>query len=199
MATALLAALALHLVLALATDLLRSRALALPGGQRISVRVVGQGAGADARGPAQALPNAAPGGSSGRASPVHQAASSPVPSPVRAERIPQGATSAGAREAEYLDARWLTQRPTPIGEVVIPTPESSASSGSFRATLVLSISDDGTVMKIDVSDSTLPLELEACARKAFATARFLPGRIGTHAVRSKLRVEVGFDTETATR
>lgn len=121
------------------------------------------------------------------------------PPPPQHETATQAAGLAPANDDEYVDAGRLAVRPLPVETISIPAPETEGRSGTYKATLVLFIDRDGTVARITVEDSSLPAELESVARAAFGAARFHPGMIGQRPVKTKLRVEVGFDGESATR
>jgi outer membrane biosynthesis protein TonB len=110
---------------------------------------------------------------------------------------PDSSADAGpaSEAAEYTEPDALTARASPIDDISIPAPEVAGRHGSFKAKLVLYVDEGGTVMRIDIEQANLPADLEAAARAAFATARFRPGMIEQRAVKSKLRIEVGFETE----
>jgi hypothetical protein len=97
-------------------------------------------------------------------------------------------------DADYVDASLLSTRPRPQGEIAIPEPEVGTYRGVFKAVLVVFIDETGYVARVEVDRSDLPAEFELSAREAFARARFQPGLIGTRPVRSRLRIEVGFDS-----
>ena len=101
-----------------------------------------------------------------------------------------------SEEEVFAEPGMLTARPTPIDDISISAPEVAGRSGAFKASMVLFIDASGTVMGISFDDSSLPPDLEAAARTAFALARFRPGMIGHRPVKSKLRVEVAFETDT---
>ena len=136
-------------------------------------------------------------------------AAAPGPYPAMVEPLPKGqalavarvanALTAAAAEGEYVDASRLDTRPSPLGEIAIAAPEADGRAAAYQGTLLLFIGPDGTVMRIAVERSDLPPDFEAAARAAFAAARFSPGRIGSRPVGAKLRVEVGFETESAAR
>ena len=114
---------------------------------------------------------------------------------VRAAAVPSRRPAPLDEEA-YAEPGMLTARPTPIDDISIPAPEVAGRSGAFKAGMVLFIDAAGTVTRISFEDSSLPPDLEAAARAAFALARFRPGMIGHRPVKSTLRVEVAFETDT---
>jgi len=129
--------------------------------------------------------------------PTSDGLASPTTRLLHHERNSSSAMAAARESTEYAEPDTLTARAAPIDDIPIPAPEVAGRHGSFKAKLVLYIEEDGTVMRIDVQESNLPAELEAVARGAFATAHFHPGMIEQRAVKSKLRIEVGFETESA--
>jgi hypothetical protein len=133
--------------------------------------------------------DAAPAPPSMQAQPVVRAAASPSRRPASLDRP-------APDEEAYAEPGMLTARPTPIDDISISAPEVAGRSGAFKASMVLFIDSAGTVMRISFDDSSLPPDLEAAARTAFALARFRPGMIGHRPVKSKLRVEVAFETDT---
>ena len=129
---------------------------------------------------------------------VHEAqipASAPVPAAPRVMEA-QLAPAPATRDSftDYVDASLLSTRPRPEGEIAIPEPEVGTYRGAFKAVLVVFIDETGNVAHVEVDRSDLPAEFEASAREAFARARFRPGMIGERPVRSRLRIEVGFDS-----
>lgn len=131
--------------------------------------------------------------------PTSDGLASPTTRPSHHDRDASSAIAPAWQSTEYAEPDTLTARAAPIGDIPIPAPDVAGRHGSFKAKLVLYIEEDGTVMRIDVEESNLPAELEAVARAAFATSRFRPGMIEQRAVKSKLRIEVGFETESAPR
>jgi outer membrane biosynthesis protein TonB len=123
----------------------------------------------------------------GRAAPVPAA-----PPVMEVQRAP----AAAVRDSftDYVDASLLSTRPRAEGEIAIPEPEVGTYRGAFKAVLVIFIDEAGDVAHVEVDRSNLPAEFEMSAREAFARARFRPGLIGERPVRSRLRIEVGFDS-----
>jgi outer membrane biosynthesis protein TonB len=111
------------------------------------------------------------------------------------QRHSSTAAGSASEVTEYAEPGALTARASPIDDIPIPAPEVAGRHGPFKAKLVLYVDEGGTVMRIDIEQANLPADLEAAARTAFATARFRPGMIEQRAVKSKLRIEVGFETE----
>ena len=122
---------------------------------------------------------------------VRQANEERLPRPLAAPASSVRGVPAGE---DYMDAGRLSVRASPVGEVAIPEPEVNGRRGVLKATLILFIDSDGEVNGIDVEESALPPEFEASAKQAFAQARFHPGIFRGRFVKSKLRIEVVFDS-----
>ena len=95
-------------------------------------------------------------------------------------------------ESAYLPARQLTVRPTAAQRISVPYPRD-ATQGVRKAVLAIFIDEDGRVAKVRVDDA-LPPAFERAAVDAFASARFHPGRVGNIAVKSRMLVQVEFDS-----
>ena len=95
-------------------------------------------------------------------------------------------------ESAYLPARELTVRPAAAQRISVPYP-SDATQGVRKAILAVFIDADGRVAKVRVDDA-LPPAFERAAVEAFASARFHPGRVGNVAVKSRMLVQVEFDS-----
>lgn len=95
---------------------------------------------------------------------------------------------------EYVEPRQLSVRPTAIGEIALPQPSQDDRRVSSKAVLTLFIDADGRVVRIRVESSDLPREVEGGARQAFLQAHFRPGMIDGSSVKSRMTVEVVFDT-----
>jgi hypothetical protein len=94
---------------------------------------------------------------------------------------------------DYVPSAMLTTAPEPRDAVIIPPPTSDAPSGRYEGVLTLFIDEQGQVQNVVGSEPLLPPVMEQAAREAFMGARFVPGEIDGHAVRSKVRVQVVFD------
>lgn len=97
----------------------------------------------------------------------------------------------------YLEPHELDDRPQPVAPLAIPFPEMTIPNGLVTAVLVLYIGLDGKVDKIDITDSSLPPELEKVARESFMNAAMHPGFKNGRAVRSVMKVVVEFESRTA--
>jgi TonB family protein len=96
---------------------------------------------------------------------------------------------------DYIDARELTEKPEPENEVSLDYPHVAiARDGVVRLTLF--ISETGKVDRVEVEESTLPDAYQKAAQATFAQARFTPGRLDGKSAKSKLHIEVRYDSGT---
>ncbi|MEP6657960.1 MAG: energy transducer TonB [Betaproteobacteria bacterium] len=112
----------------------------------------------------------------------------PVPAPIAISEF---------NEDEYLPASHLSVRPRAVERISVPYPPDVDRTGVSSAKLTLFIDEEGTVVKLKVDDSDLPPQFQETANHAFARARFNPGRIDDRAVKSRMRIEVMFDSGPA--
>ena len=90
----------------------------------------------------------------------------------------------------YFRSRELTRRPILLGDDISRLVVELPGFPPLPVILRLLISEEGSVDRVMVEDSTLPEAVESRIIEAFANVRFLPGKIDDIAVRSQLRVEV---------
>lgn len=95
-------------------------------------------------------------------------------------------------DGHYWPGRTLDQKPIPQAPVVIPYPEGFISIAHGHAILQLFINESGLVDRVEVVESEAPIEFTDIARRAFLNTRFTPGVKDRVQVRSKLKIEVGF-------
>ena len=105
----------------------------------------------------------------------------------------QPRVAAPADDEDYVDPRRLTVRPSPVGDVVLPELPASDLKTALKAVMTLFIDDTGRVVRIRVESSNLPVDAEVAIRQVFMQAPFRPGAIDGRAVKSRMRIEVGFD------
>ncbi len=102
---------------------------------------------------------------------------------------PQSA-SALAIPATFIDPSRLTEIPRPLEEppvdLLLPI---LARPGVAR--LILLIDESGRVTSVEIDSATLPPEAAERAAAIFAGVRFSPGRIGSLAVKTRVRITVG--------
>ncbi|MFN3886900.1 MAG: hypothetical protein ACK4MG_08075, partial [Aquabacterium sp.] len=129
-----------------------------------------------------------------RPSPREDASAAP-----RMASLPPGEASPGAPAAEqtagWLPREALTQAPRALRPVVIDYPEGvHPDSPVVRMKLALYIDERGHVRRTAPVGDRLEAAFELAANDAFLQARFSPGQLGPHAVRSRIVVEVIFET-----
>jgi TonB family protein len=95
---------------------------------------------------------------------------------------------------DYAPRALLTLPPTPIDTVVIDYPPIADDHGLHASELTLFIDEAGRVARVRVEGAALPAALEEAARRAFLNARFRAGEVSGQAVKSRIRIEVVFDS-----
>jgi protein TonB len=127
-------------------------------------------------------------------------ARSAVPEPVRSAPtlapLPDLPQALLTPEPFYLPRDLLSVGPAPQETVLLAWPAQSPLRGSFRGVLRLFINDEGQVRRVEAADAELPEPLFEAARQAFMAVRFSPGELDGRAVRSLIRVEVSFESES---
>jgi hypothetical protein len=94
---------------------------------------------------------------------------------------------------DFIEAKDLSERPHPVGEVLPSFPDvSDATDGTVR--LVLLISETGLVEKVILDEADVPDTYQQSAINAFEHARFSPGKLAGVPTKSKLLIEVAFDS-----
>jgi len=88
----------------------------------------------------------------------------------------------------------LTVGPAPKGVVQIGYPAFDGERDLYVSELVLLIDETGVVSRVLLAGAPLPAPLEEAARSAFLQALFTPGERDGRAVKSRIRVEVVFDS-----
>ncbi len=107
------------------------------------------------------------------------------------------APSLGNSRDEYVPRPQLTVPPIAQAPVIIASPPGEPPAGRQAGILSLFINEDGSVHHITADEPRLPPAFEAAAREAFMAARFKPGELDGEAVKSRLRVEVVFESTAA--
>lgn len=123
------------------------------------------------------------------------AASDTPASEAQAQALP-GVSEVGA-EPDYLPRSALTQAPQPIDMPELSYPSFEGDRGRYLAQLTLYIDEQGLVQRIDVRPADLPPALAETARRVFRAARFAPGQVDGRPVRSRLSIELTFESESA--
>jgi len=97
-------------------------------------------------------------------------------------------------DEDYFPRAMLSLVPRPVEPVLIDYPPIDNDEGHYSSELILFIDERGQVARVKVDGDALPPALEAAARSAFLSARFHAGEVEGRAVKSRIRVEVVFDS-----
>ncbi len=95
---------------------------------------------------------------------------------------------------QYLPHSVLSHPPFPLEEIVVPWPENLLSLGKSVAVFVVHIDQFGIVREVFADDENNFTGLEGVVRGAFLGTRFSPGQIDGRPVRSRIRIEVVFES-----
>lgn len=121
------------------------------------------------------------------------AASVSTTSPAAAA-VPDWRTSPADAFADYLPRSALSVGPRPQLPVLIDYPSFASESEHYAGEFEIFIDDSGGVVRVVAEDPSLPLILVQAVRDAFLPARFAPGEVDGFAVRSRIRIEVVFES-----
>ena len=95
----------------------------------------------------------------------------------------------------YLPRSQLSVVPSPREHILLGYPDDGPAVGRFVLTLTLYIDEAGAVRRVDVaSDQALPDPLRQAARLAFAGKQFSPGELAGDVVKSRIRIEVVYES-----
>lgn len=127
-------------------------------------------------------------------------ASRAAPSPPTASGVARSGQAAGRGLIDlplpyYFPPHELDRKPEAVGEVPLAYPADMPRVAHSRVVLSLLIDERGDVNKVIVETAEAPTELAQLASRAFAGVRFNPGMRDGAAVKSRLRVEVTFESE----
>jgi len=100
-------------------------------------------------------------------------------------------------EAQYAKASELSVRPSPIGDINVPSPDKAVAKGIVATKVTLFINEKGAVVKIAFDDPALAQPFRDAVQSAFAKAHFKPGRKGDRPVKARMRIEVTFEPRPA--
>ena len=117
------------------------------------------------------------------------AAAVPSPSHVGAVLAPKGGD-----DTTYLARSALTLAPKARAPVAINYPYFDGEGDQYLGEFDVFIDDRGSVVRVVAKTPQLPGILSAAVRDAFLAARFSPGEVDGRAVRSRLHIEVNFDS-----
>jgi protein TonB len=134
---------------------------------------------------AGALPDAR-----GHGAPNNAVASSKkvAPQSDSAAAVPQSA------DVDYLPRSALTVAPRPLAAVLVDYPYFDGEAEQYIGEFDLFIDDAGGVVRVANATPALPGILANAVRETFLAARFAPGEIDGRRVRSRMRIEVTFDS-----
>lgn len=97
-------------------------------------------------------------------------------------------------ESEFASAESLTQRPAPASDVVIPYPAGPDVPGRVSVHLTLFIDESGQIVRVKALDSDIPDRFVEAAKVSFQSALFSPGLTAGGPVKSRVKIEVTFDS-----
>ena len=109
----------------------------------------------------------------------------------------QAAAAEPAKPASsrYYPVHELDVRPGITRKVEPRYPEAAARRGlSGQVTIRLYIDEKGSVTRVETLRADPPGYFERSAERAFRTAHFTPGMKGGHAVKTKMTIEVDYDS-----
>lgn len=98
-------------------------------------------------------------------------------------------------QGAYLPRPLLSIAPKVEVPVIISMPPGADDGARHVGVLSLFIDEQGRVRHVEPAEQDLPPAMEQAAREAFMAARFSPGQIAGRAVKSRINVEVAFDSE----
>jgi hypothetical protein len=126
-----------------------------------------------------------------QASPVSTAAAT-----LRSARPSTNQTRRGNGDdlVDYLPRTALSVAPKAREPVAIDYPFFDGEADHYVGEFDLFIDDTGSVTRVVTVTPHLPGILGGAVRAAFLSARFSPGEVNGHAVRSRMRIEVTFDS-----
>lgn len=131
------------------------------------------------------------------ASPAARAASTPVSGTENDTAVVEGRSEDGTPQVAlplvYLSSRELDEGPWAEVPVLIPFPETAWQGGHIKGVLELFISENGSIDRIQVGESTLPEEFERAAIQAFRQVKMRPGMKEGKPVRSVMKILVEFE------
>lgn len=99
-----------------------------------------------------------------------------------------------SNEPEYLPRDLLSVAPAAQTSIIIPYPPEVAGTGRYAGIFALFIDELGEVRGVRMEDQRLPPAMEQAVRQIFLQTRFAPGQRDGRDVKSRIRVEIVFDT-----
>jgi len=98
-------------------------------------------------------------------------------------------------DTDYLPRSALTRAPRAQAPVAIDYPYFDGEADHYTGEFDLFIDDTGGVVRVATATPDLPGILTHAVREAFLAARFVPGEVDGRPVRSRVRIEVTFDSQ----
>lgn len=102
-----------------------------------------------------------------------------------------------AGDGTYLPRTALTRAPRPRDVILVPYPVFDGDEGHYSARVSVFIDEAGMVQRLQIPPQALPAALEAAVRETFMAARFQPGELDGRPARTRLEIEVSFDSGLA--
>jgi hypothetical protein len=99
-----------------------------------------------------------------------------------------------SNEPEYLPRNLLSVAPAAQTSIVIPYPPEVAGTGRYAGIFALFIDELGEVRGVRMEDQRLPPAMENAVKQIFMQTRFSAGQRDGRDVKSRIRVEIVFDT-----
>lgn len=101
-------------------------------------------------------------------------------------------------EAQYATASQLSVRPSPLGEIRVPSPDKATAREVVTTKVTLFIDANGSVAKVAFDDAALSRPFRDAVQSAFGKAHFKPGQINGRPVKARMRIEVTFEPRVET-
>jgi len=96
---------------------------------------------------------------------------------------------------DFVESKYLDVHPTAIDPIIVETPSNSMGKVAGRVVIAVYIDKYGTVKKVEIIKSDVPIEYNILASQAFERAQFYPGILDSSVVSSKMTIEIGFFEE----
>lgn len=119
-----------------------------------------------------------------------------MPQPVAPAMVPAWTSAPDDALADYLPRSALSVGPRPHLPVLIDFPSFVGESERYATEFEVFIDDSGGVVRVVPHDPNLPPILVQAVRDAFLPARFSAGEVDGQAVRSRIRIEVTFESRS---
>jgi hypothetical protein len=98
-------------------------------------------------------------------------------------------------DATYLPRTALSVTPKALTPVAVAYPSFDGEVDHYDGEFELFIDETGVVARVIPQTPDLPPILGHAVREAFLAARFAPGQVDGHTVRSRIRIGVTFDSQ----